>query len=473
MTTITFGTSGWRAIMNDEFTFANVRTCARAIADYLQHEGLEKQGVIIGHDSRFMGEDFAAECGRVLAAAGIPVHLCTRETPTPVIAWYIISHKLAGGINITASHNPPHWNGIKFSPDWGGPAMPETTSWIAERANRLLATRAAIPLMDREEAEKRDLISPCNPRGAYLDDLQKKIDFDLIGKAGLRIACDPMYGTARGYLDAALGAAAATLTVLHDRRDPYFGGRPPEPSAANIPELRETVKNGPFDLGLATDGDADRFGIVDADGSFIDANTFIALAADYLIAARGFAGGLARSVATSHLIDRVAAHHRRELHETPVGFKYIGRLITQDAIVLGGEESAGLSIRGHVPEKDGILACLLAAEMVARRGTSLTAQRDELYHRVGALYARRVNVRLTPTVQQAISSRLASPPDSIGPFTVRDTITIDGTKFMLDNDCWLLIRLSGTEPVARLYAEAPDVERLERLLEAGSAHFFR
>jgi phosphoglucomutase len=351
--------------------------------------------------------------------------------------------------------------------------MPETTTWIAERANHLLATRAAIPLMDREEAEKRGLISPCDPRGAYLDDLQKRIDFNLIRKAGLRIACDPMYGTARGYLDAALGAAAATLTVLHDRRDPYFGGRPPEPSAANIPELRETVKNGPFDLGLATDGDADRFGIVDADGSFIDANTFIALAADYLIAARGFAGGLARSVATSHLIDRVAAHHRRELHETPVGFKYIGRLITQDAIVLGGEESAGLSIRGHVPEKDGILACLLAAEMVARRGTSLTAQRDELYHRVGALYARRVNVRLTPTVQQAISSRLASPPDSIGPFTVRDTITIDGTKFMLDNDCWLLIRLSGTEPVARLYAEAPDVERLERLLEAGSAHFFR
>ncbi|MBN2332662.1 MAG: phosphoglucomutase/phosphomannomutase family protein [Deltaproteobacteria bacterium] len=470
-TTITFGTSGWRAIMNEDFTFANAKICAQAIADYLHREKLADRGIVIGYDSRFMGEDFAAQCAMVMAANQITAHLCLRETPTPVIAWEIISKQRAGGINITASHNPPSYNGIKFSPAWGGPALPETTLWIASRANELMKS-GSYRQESLAEAKKTGKLVDCRPETGYLDALRQKIDLETIGRAGLKIAIDPMYGTARGYLDSILKECTTSLEVLHNWRDPYFGGRPPEPSPENIPELMDLVKKGAYDLGLATDGDADRFGIVDAGGEFIDANTFLALAADYLLADRKWEGGLARSVATTHLLDRVARHHQRQLHETAVGFKFIGELITKDALVIGGEESAGLSIKGHVPEKDGILACLLAAEMVAKRGISLAAQRQDLFARIGPLYTRRVNIKLTEEVNRKIRETLTQPVSTVGNLKVEETITIDGTKYLFSDDRWLLIRLSGTEPVARLYAEAPTHEQLDELVREGTAYFF-
>ncbi len=471
MTTISFGTSGWRAIMNQDFTFANAKICAQAIADYLQQQKVADQGIVIGYDSRFMGEDFAAECAKVMAANQITAFLCQRETPTPVIAWEIIDKKRGGGINITASHNPPSYNGIKFSPDWGGPALPETTSWIAQRANELMQS-GNYQEINLEEAKKSGLIIDCNPRPAYLDDLRKKIDFTAISKARLKIAIDPMYGTSRDYLDTILKDHTAELHTLHNWRDPYFGGRPPEPSKENIPELIQLVIEKKYHLGLATDGDADRFGIVDAGGEFIDANIFLALTADYLLSERKWEGGLARSVATTHLLDRVAAYHQRKMFETAVGFKYIGELISQNAIVLGGEESAGLSIKSHIPEKDGILACLLAAEMVAKRGKSLADQRQELFAKIGPLYTRRVNIRLTEKISRDIREKLETPLTSIGKLQVLETVTIDGTKYLFPDDCWLLIRLSGTEPVARLYAEAPSIPQLEELVQAGTNYFF-
>ncbi|MBW1645334.1 MAG: phosphoglucomutase/phosphomannomutase family protein [Deltaproteobacteria bacterium] len=471
MTRISFGTSGWRAIMSDDFTFANVKTCCQAIADYLQREKLAARGVVIGHDSRFMGESFAAECARVMAANGIPAYLCIRETPTPVIAREIISNQRAGGINITASHNPPTYNGIKFSPAWGGPALPATTSWIADRANELLAARQYREIT-LDQAREDGRLHACDPRPAYLEELKSKIDLEAIGRAGLKIAIDPLYGTSRGYLDQVLRNAAREINVIHDWRDPYFGGRRPEPAADNLAELVQAVRSGNADLGLATDGDADRFGIIDRGGEFIEANIFLALVADYLLSERSWEGGLARSVATTHLLDRVARHHGRRLYETPVGFKFIGELLTQDAIVMGGEESAGLTIKGHVPEKDGILACLLAAEMVARRGKSLGEQRDDLFARVGPLYSRRLNLRLNDELSRKIREVLAEPHASIGSFKVEEINKTDGVKFLLGADRWLLIRLSGTEPVARLYAEAPTAAELNDLISAGRRQFF-
>ncbi len=471
MTKISFGTSGWRAVMSDDFTFVNVKVCCQAIADYLHQEKLADRGVVVGHDSRFMGENFAAECCRVLAANDITAYLCDRETPTPVIAREIIARGRAGGINITASHNPPHYNGIKFSPAWGGPALPATTAWIAARANELLAT-SSYRETSLAEARKSGRLVSCDPRPFYLDDLKKKIDLEAISRAGLSVVIDPLFGTSRGYLDQILGEAAREIRVIHDWRDPYFGGRRPEPAAENLAELTHAVREHDAHLGLATDGDADRFGIIDRGGEFIEANIFLALAADYLLSERPWPGGLARSVATTHLLDRVAASYRRQLYETPVGFKFIGELLTQDAIVMGGEESAGLTIKGHVPEKDGILACLLAAEMVAKRGKTLGEQRDDLFSRIGPLYSRRVNLQLDAEIRRTIGEVLSRPHDKIGDFTVEKINKTDGVKFLCGADRWLLIRLSGTEPVARLYAEAPSPAELEALISAGTSQFF-
>jgi len=466
-TTVKFGTSGWRAVLCDEFTFENVRVVVQAIADHLKDGGLDERGVLVAHDTRFMGSRFARVACEVLAGNGIPAFLADRDVPTPVISFDVLHHQRDGALNFTASHNPPEYNGIKFSPAWGGPALPETTRDIEDRANAGMGSGAYLRL-GFEEAEERGLLARHDPRPAYLDRMRELVDFDRIRAADLRLALDPLFGTARGYLDHLLAEAGCELRVLHDHADPLFGGRPPEPSEAHIPELVELLARDPgFRLGLATDGDADRFGLVDAGGRFLEPNYFLGLLLDYLVRDRGFPGGVARSVATSHLVDAVARDLGRTVHETPVGFKFIGDLIRKGEVALGGEESAGLSVRGHVPEKDGILACCLAAEMVARRGKSLFVQLEELYARVGRYLTRRVNLPLTPSQEQTLATKLASPPPAFGARAVTGTVTLDGHKFLLEGDAWLLVRKSGTEPVVRLYVEARDPEALELLTEAG------
>ena len=386
---IRFGTSGWRAIIADEFTYKNVQLTTEAICSYLKKDSGESgQTLIVGHDSRFMGESFSQVAAEIAERKGFRVLLCENPTPTPTISHAIRSEKAAGGINFTASHNPPEYQGIKFSSADGAPALPEITKQIEE----------AIDNASQTEDVGGGTIEKYDARPNYLDDLKTKIRFDRIAEAKGKYAYDALWGTGRGYLDKVLRDNGLEVETLHDWRDVTFGGKSPEPSEKQVGELREAVKTKTLTLGLATDGDGDRFGIIDRGGEFITPNELVALLADYLAESRGWTEGIARSVATSHLIDRVAASRGLKIHETPVGFKYIGELINKDEIILGGEESAGLSIKGHYPEKDGILACLLAAEAVAVRGTSLTEQLSELYSRVGRLESGRIGVKLTDEI---------------------------------------------------------------------------
>jgi phosphoglucomutase len=455
---IRFGTSGWRAIIADEFTFERVRSVIEAICSYLTTNNAgDGKTLIVGHDSRFMGEKFAAVAAEIATRKGLRVLRCTGPTPTPAISHAIRSNNAAGGVNFTASHNPPEYQGIKFSTADGAPALPEVTKQIEDG----IASQAKAE--DRSGGSQEDF----DPRRAYLEDLKSKIRFDVIASAKGRYAYDAIYGTGRGYLDGCLRDHGIEVETIHDWRDVTFGGQAPEPGEEHVKELRELVKANKLTLGLATDGDGDRFGVIDSNGEFITPNRLIALLTDYLAESRGWTQGVARSVATSHLVDRVAKDRELKLHETPVGFKFIGELINKDEIILGGEESAGLSIRGHYPEKDGILACLLAAEAVAARGTSLTEQLDELYKRVGTLESGRIGVKLTDEVAAKLKEKLAQEPTEIGGRKIENINRMDGVKFLFANDAWMLMRPSGTEPMVRIYAESEDKNDLEDLLEQG------
>ena len=464
---IKFGTSGWRGIIADEFTMARVRVVTQAIADHLIAQGLKDKGVIVGYDTRFLSERFALEAARVLAACGIHAYLANRDVPTPVVAFEIIRRKAAGGINFTASHNPPEYNGLKFSPAWGGPALPETTKDIETRANALLE-KNSIPSMALADAKEKGLLEDADLRKVYVDDLRKKVDFEVIRKGKLRVAVDLLYGTGRDYLDTVLRDAGCSVTILHGDRDPLFGGRSPEPSEENLEELSGLIRKGRFDIGLAVDGDADRFGVLDTDGTYINPNQVLALVLDYLCRTRGWKGGAARSIATSHLVDAVAKKHGIEVYETGVGFKYIGDLLVQGKIIFGGEESAGMTIEDHVPEKDGILACMLVAEMVAKERRSVKELLKRLYKEVGVIVNQRINIHLTDSNRKAVGDRLSQPLTELDGLRVKGKkTTADGTKYMLEDDSWVLMRASGTEPVVRLYVESSSQERVNVLVEAG------
>ena len=455
---IRFGTSGWRAIIAEDFTFANVERVTNAICGYLKRQDdATGQTLIIGHDTRFMGENFAAVAADIARRKGFAVLKCTHPVPTPTVSHAIRSNKAAGAINFTASHNPPEYQGIKFSTSDGAPALPEVTNHI----------EAAIEANEEPKDADGGSNTDHDPRPGYLEDLNAKVNFDAIAKSKARFAYDAIYGTGRGYLDKILRDHGLEVETLHDWRDVTFGGEAPEPGEEHLGDLKAAVTGKKLTLGLATDGDGDRFGVIDSDGTFITPNQLIALLTDYLADSRGWTQGVARSVATTHMVDRVAKERGIELYETPVGFKFIGELINKDEIILGGEESAGLSIRGHFPEKDGILACLLAAEAVAARGTSLTEQLNELYAKVGKLESGRIGVKLTPEVAAKLKEKLAQEPTEIGGRKIEKINRIDGVKFLFANDAWMLMRPSGTEPLVRIYAESEDKDDLENLLDEG------
>jgi phosphoglucomutase len=459
--TIRFGTSGWRAVIADEFTFAGVRKVTKAICTHFGAQNSAGNLMVVGYDTRFLGEQFAQECANVISANAFRALLCDAPVPTPALSHVIRTKGAICGINFTASHNPPQYNGMKLSTSDGAPALPEVT----QNVEKLIEGMNSIPSFSKTEGAQE--LQRFSARPDYLADLSTKIKFDVIAQAKGRYAYDPLWGTGRGYLDEVLRQHGLEVETIHDWRDVLFGGRSPEPEESHLAELREVVLSRGCVLGLATDGDADRFGVIDSDGSFITPNQLIALLFDYLVESRKWSGGAARSVATSHLVDRVAEARGLPVHETPVGFKYIGELINENKIVIGGEESAGLSIKGHYPEKDGILACLLAAEAVAARGTSLTKQLKELYGRVGRLESGRIGVRMTPQLMDSLAAKLKEDPSTFGDRRVERTNRMDGVKFIFADGSWLLMRPSGTEPVVRIYAESESAKDLEVLLEQG------
>ncbi|MGB0910715.1 MAG: phosphoglucomutase/phosphomannomutase family protein [Nitrospirales bacterium] len=466
MESIKFGTSGWRAIVADEFTFRNVRIVCQGIAQYLRQEKIGQRGVIIGYDTRFMGERFAQVAAEVLSAHGIPSLLCDRDVPTPTISYHILHRKLAGGINISASHNPPSYNGIKFTPAWGGPALPETTQAIEQRIIPLLHGEY-IKWLPWERAKADGMVRYIDAKPEYLTSLETHIDCEKIRAGNLRIIMDPLYGTTRDYVDEFLRRAGCKLAVLHHWRDPYFGGLRPEPAADTLVELQEAVRREQAHLGLATDGDGDRFGVVDADGTFVDPNLIFALLLDYLIQTRKWTGGVARSVATTHLIDAVAKFHGLSVHETSVGFKYIGELLAKGDVMMGGEESAGLSIQGHVPEKDGVLACALVAEMVAHTGKTIQELVSDLFSRVGTFFTAREDITINADLRKTLDGVLDCPPQSFANMDVSTITRVDGCKLILADGSWFLLRPSGTEPIVRCYSEAQSEERLQQIIQAG------
>lgn len=470
---IKFGTSGWRGVISDEFTFQNVEIVTQAICDYIKEsqrtaDSGQRSQVIVGYDTRFFSEKFAEVTAAVIAANGLQALLTERDTPTPTIAFEILRRRAAGGINFTASHNPSQYNGIKFSPAWGGPALPETTNAIEDNCRKYMQQPELVKKMVFAEALKQRSIIMIDPRPQYLNRLRKIIDLPAIRKARLKIAVDVLYGTGREYLDELLKEADVRMHLLHNWRDVLFGGRPPEPSFENIPEMVQVVKKEKCHLGLGTDGDADRFGIIDEKGNYIQPGHVIALLLDHLQKTRKWSGVVARSVMTTNFIDAVARKHGVTLRETPVGFKYIGDILVKEGLIIGGEESGGLTVHGHVPEKDGILACLLVAEMIACQKKPLSRILADLYQEVGVFLFARVNFHVTPERMNELKQNLKqTPPVSIAGIKVKNIITIDGFKFILEDGSWVGLRLSGTEPVVRYYAEANSNAKLQKLISAG------
>ena len=465
-TAIKFGTSGWRAVMAEEFTFVNVRRAVRGIARYVVSQKAKGAKVIVGRDPRFLGETLCSMAAEILSAHGIIPLVIAEAAPTPAISYAVTQAKADGAINFTASHNPPEYNGIKFSTPDGAPALPEATQRIeAEIAAGDVSSENA-SVKHPPEAQALD------PRRMYLARLREIVDVDVIRKAGLRVVFDPLWGAARGYSDALLREAGVSVETVHDYRDVLFGGHAPEPDDHLLEDLRKKMRESKAHIGIATDGDADRFGIVDEDGTFFQPNYVIALLFDYLVESRGWKNGVGKSVATTNLINALAKHHQVELHETPVGFKYIGELIKQDKICIGGEESAGLSIRHHVPEKDGVLAGLLCCEMVARRGKSLGKQLEELFCKVGSFCPQRENFRLTAEVKEKFTEKLRLEPREFFGRKVGEVVRKDGLKLVFEDGSWICYRLSGTEPVVRVYSEAASAAALEKLSSSAKQWIF-
>jgi alpha-D-glucose phosphate-specific phosphoglucomutase len=457
---IRFGTSGWRAVLADEFTMENVRRAVTGIARYVESRNSKSPKLLVGRDPRFMGETFVAEAATILAGHGVTPLVIPEAAPTPAIAYAVITRKTEGSINFTASHNPPEYNGIKFSTPDGAPALPEVTKAIEKEI-------AAVNLQSSDGLGKEAVASEeVDVRPDYLKRLAELVDLPAIKQSGIKVVFDPFWGAARGYSDNLLRDNGVSVATVHDYRDVLFGGHAPEPEGKLLDDCRARMKETGAAIGICTDGDADRFGIVDQDGTFIQPNYVIALLFDYLLQTRGWKTGVGKSVATTNMLNAIAEKNKLELHETPVGFKYIGELIKQDKITIGGEESAGLTIRGHVPEKDGIIAGLLCCEMVATRKKSMQELLRELFGKVGSFYPVRENFRLTPEVKEKFTKKVTADPKDFSGRKVAKVVRTDGLKLILDDGSWVAYRLSGTEPVVRVYTEARSESDSARLSDA-------
>jgi alpha-D-glucose phosphate-specific phosphoglucomutase len=461
---IKFGTDGWRAIVADQFTLENVRIVAQAIARYTAEKGQQEEGIIVGHDTRFLGRMFAQEVVRVLAANGIRTYLVNEATPTPVVAFGVKHFAASGAVMITASHNPPEYNGIKYIPEYAGPAAPSITRRLEELIADIQET-GRVKTISLEEAAARNIMEYIFLRPHYEAHVRRIVNFGVLKQSGLRVVVDPMHGAGIGYVSSLLAEAGVEIRSIRDCEDPLFGGDLPEPNEKHLKDLRAKVVGERAALGLANDGDADRFGVVNRFGEYIPPNDVLVLLARHLVKNRGLSGRIVRTVATTHLLDRIAERYGLELVETPVGFKYIGAEMLKGDVLIGGEESGGASILGHIPEKDGILINLLLAEMCAWEQKELDQILQDVRDEFGELFHTRIDIRY-PEKARWLSEILEVPPAQIGPFAVEGVNRMDGIKLLLAGGHWVLIRPSGTEPLLRIYCEAATKIALKKLKEA-------
>lgn len=464
---IKFGTDGWRGIIAEDFTFDNVRACAQAVANHLKRAGRDRRGLVIGYDTRFASEDFAAAAAEVAAGNGIKVYLCTRPTPTPTVSYGILARKAGGAIIITASHNAAAWNGFKIKTEDGASAPAGVIDEIENDLPGILANNK-IERLPLAEAEKQGLIQNVDLAPDYSRQLGKLVDLDSLRNSKLKVVADSMYGAGSGYLKTLLSGGSIEVTEINGERNPLFPGIRPEPITANLKQLARTVKERGADVGLATDGDADRIGIIDENGVFLTTLQVFSLLTLYLLEVRGERGLIVRTITTSSMLDRLGEIFNVPVRQTSVGFKYVAPIMLAENALIGGEESGGYGYRNHMPERDGILSALYFLDLMVKTGKNPSELIDYLYSKVGTHHFNRLDVTFPEEERQAISNRLSNnPPQSIDGVKVAKFETTDGFRYILADNSWLLIRFSGTEPLLRIYAESSTPAGVERLIGQG------
>jgi len=473
---IKFGTDGWRGIIADDFTFENVRICSQGVADYLKKSGLSQKGLVIGYDTRFASEDFASAAAGVIVGNNIKVHLCLRPAPTPVVSYAVLATKAAGAIVITASHNPGSWNGFKYKSEEGTSAPGEITGEIEKNIACLTQTSSlqrrglgeGVKRLALDKALKRGLIDYLDPSPAYFKQLSRLINIEELRRQKLKIIVDPMYGAGSGYFKTLLQGGNIELSEINAERNPLFPEIQPEPIAKNLTKLSRLVVEQNADIGLATDGDADRIGIIDEKGNFLNQHQVFALLCLYLLEIRGQRGPMIKTLTSTEMISGLGKIFNVSVYETPVGFKYVAPLMLQENAIIGGEESGGYGFRGHIPERDSILAGLYFLDFMVKTRKTPSQLLDYLYSKVGPHYYDRIDSRFSHDKRQAIIEQLSStPPNTIAGAKVIKVDTTDGFRFFFAGDSWLLIRFSGTEPLVRLYAEAESLDKARELLHEG------
>jgi len=477
--TIHFGTDGWRAVISDTFTFTNLRLVSQAIADAINTENWnngtplvqapDPRKMIVGFDTRFLSDRYAQEAARVLAGNGITVHLAQGAAPTPVISHAVSQMNAIGGIMITASHNAPRYNGIKLKAAYGGSALPDQCRMVEVFLNDNEERGRGPNLMDFDQARSSGLIQRFNPLIAYTERIRQLIDFDIIADNPQRLVVDSMYGSGQGVIRSLLQGTGCEVQEIRGETNPGFGGIHPEPIAKCLGALSGAISTGLGNFGLATDGDADRIGAMDERGNFVDPHKIMSLAMQYLVVKRGWKGSVVRTVSTTRMIDRLAQKYGLVVHETPVGFNHIADRMLHEDVLIGGEESGGISFKGHIPEGDGVLMGLLLLEIVSQSKTTLHDLVENLLKDVGPAFYERRDLRLShPVSKSTIIHKLETEtPSRIGGESVVNVSNLDGMKYIFADDSWLLIRPSGTEPVLRVYAEGRTQEMVTALLEFG------
>lgn len=460
---IKFGTDGWRGVIARDFTFDNLSLVAQATMDYLNREGLGDKGLVIGYDRRFLSSDFARRVAEVAAGNGIRVRLSDGYAPTPAISWAVREMGAGAGVMITASHNPPEYNGFKIKEGYGGSARPSTTKLIEDIVAFNVANARRVVGCPFDEAQSKGMIELFDPCEGYFRQIGRYVDLGLIGKAGIPVVVDPMYGAGSGFIPRLLSGTAE----IHNEENPYFGGQSPEPIGENLKQMSALVASGKYRVGLALDGDADRIGAVDETGEFFSSHCIFTVVLRHLIEHKRLQGGVVKTVSTTRMVDLLAEKYGLRLFETPIGFKHICELMLTEDILMGGEESGGLGVKGHLPERDGILMGLLLLEAMAVSGKGLRQLIEETMNEIGHFSYRRIDRRIEDHAKEQLILHLKSaPPTEIDGRLVVATNFSDGFKFIFENGDWLLIRPSGTEPVLRLYSEAGSPEQVKRLLWA-------
>ena len=477
--TVSFGTDGWRAVISDTFTFYNLRLVTQAIADAAASESWDNghssknkpasKKMVVGFDTRFLSDRYAKDVARVLAANGFTVSLTQSDAPTPAISYAVKNLNAVAGIVITASHNAPRYNGVKLKSSCGNSASPEQCRKVEVYLNDNEAQGRGPNLMDYDKAMQLGLITRFNPIPSYYEHLRNLIDFDIIANGKQRIVVDSMYGSGRGVIKGILKGTGCEVHEIRGEMNPGFGGVHPEPIGRYLGTLAGAICTGMGNFGLATDGDADRIGAMDERGNFVDPHKIMALALKYLVEKRKMTGSVVRTISTTMMIDRLAKKYGLTLHETPVGFNHIADYMMNEDVLIGGEESGGISFKGHIPEGDGVLMGLLLVEIVSSAGVSLHELVNDLLDEVGPAFYERSDLRLKhPVAKSKMVARLEQDaPTAIGGESLKEVVTIDGVKYVFADESWLLIRPSGTEPVLRVYAEGRSPEMVKAMLEYG------